>query len=877
MRRTLAAALWLVTLACTSDPEPGLDGALLVLVRYDSSLPVAELRVAAVGQDGAALWPPEARPAPLFLDPPGPREAALAFPRPAAGALTVLVDGLDAAGAVVGSGQGGLQLEATGEARVPVTLGPAVTCGDGRRAGREACDDGDLEGADGCSPLCIVEPGWACSGAPSRCTRCGDGVRQPPEACDDGNDTPGDGCSPTCVEEGTPRPHLVEVEVLEPVEAEGPDWTLVEPARLRLASPGAGERWVVFASGVLGSSSAEEQSSEAGLFVDEVLVRRFGHQTLGGADNGAGFVTFVPLEEGVGGEVGLGLAARAGVTTASQLRLVAMRVPAGAAVAAQAGEDVEAEGVDLGLLAMDLPADTPGRYLVMGQGSLTESPGADTARMWMSTPMGRRPQDERGVTFSSPRDAEVPFFAAELLALDAGEHRIELRGTSSGSGAVDDWWSARYAYRRRITVTAGAAPVPEGYAVPITFDHAAMVAAGRARADGGDVRVVYAGRLELTRVADPDRGWGRADTTVWVAVPTQIPADGTLAELWMYLGAPQVEPPPADPADVLPFFDGFDGAALGPQWVSTLPAVVQGGLLTLDPGQGLFSQLATQANLLSILVEARLRYEDPATSPTIALGVGGFADGAARSAAYLGTDQAQHVLSASGVVQAYEPDTPARFHRYGLGLVGQQAVFSQDGVEVGRLPLSLVADVASAFGMQNGGAAPLVYDWVRVRPFMEPEPTVSVEPLTGAAGLRPSRFGHLSLLALRLDAFAEVFAADAPQRVTTTESATVTLAKLEVPGADAPREHLVLMSTRVAGASGEWGRKEGLCLADGQALLRTAHRINRDASDATGYHHIAGVVDAVTTAATAVYSTAVRSPDGLSVEGAASQAVVLRF
>jgi hypothetical protein len=41
---------------------------------------------------------------------------------------------------------------------------------------------------DGCSATCSTEGGWSCTGSPSTCsTLCGDGVRAGAEACDDGN------------------------------------------------------------------------------------------------------------------------------------------------------------------------------------------------------------------------------------------------------------------------------------------------------------------------------------------------------------------------------------------------------------------------------------------------------------------------------------------------------------------------------------------------------------------------------------------------------------------------------------------------------------------------------------------------------------------
>jgi cysteine-rich repeat protein len=74
------------------------------------------------------------------------------------------------------------------------------TCGDGHLgvAAGEACDDQNTVGNDGCSASCQIEAGFACSGSPSTCTTtCGDGIRAGAEACDGGP-----GCT-ACVRDTT--------------------------------------------------------------------------------------------------------------------------------------------------------------------------------------------------------------------------------------------------------------------------------------------------------------------------------------------------------------------------------------------------------------------------------------------------------------------------------------------------------------------------------------------------------------------------------------------------------------------------------------------------------------------------------------------------
>ncbi|MEO5729012.1 MAG: DVUA0089 family protein, partial [Byssovorax sp.] len=76
----------------------------------------------------------------------------------------------------------------------------STTCGDGVKAGIEACDDGNVVAGDGCSATCTVQSGFTCAGtAPSICTTiCGDGIKVGAEVCDDGNTVSGDCCSSAC-------------------------------------------------------------------------------------------------------------------------------------------------------------------------------------------------------------------------------------------------------------------------------------------------------------------------------------------------------------------------------------------------------------------------------------------------------------------------------------------------------------------------------------------------------------------------------------------------------------------------------------------------------------------------------------------------------
>jgi cysteine-rich repeat protein len=73
-------------------------------------------------------------------------------------------------------------------------------CGDSRKAKSENCEDGNTVDGDGCSSICVVEPGYQCSAGsankPDKCSpEAGDGRVVGFEECDDSNLVDGDGCS----------------------------------------------------------------------------------------------------------------------------------------------------------------------------------------------------------------------------------------------------------------------------------------------------------------------------------------------------------------------------------------------------------------------------------------------------------------------------------------------------------------------------------------------------------------------------------------------------------------------------------------------------------------------------------------------------------
>lgn len=134
---------------------------------------------------------------------------------------------------------------------------------------------------------------------------------------------------------------------------------------------------------------------------------------------------------------------------------------------------------------------------------------------------------------------------------------------NAATDEIEHRTSADYAYRRRITVTAGSVGVPAGYSMSVVFDHAALVAAGRSLASGDDVRVLYwtgATWVELDRFKDIPTAWNTATTRLWFRLQAAIPALGINNNYYLHYGDLSTAPPPANGDYV--FLDFEDGTSL---------------------------------------------------------------------------------------------------------------------------------------------------------------------------------------------------------------------------------------------------------------------------------------------------------------------------
>lgn len=127
------------------------------------------------------------------------------------------------------------------------------------------------------------------------------------------------------------------------------------------------------------------------------------------------------------------------------------------------------------------------------------------------------------------------------------------------------WWDPGYGVRQQLTVDGQGADVPGGYTTSVTFDHAALVAAGLGDANGDDLRIARwdgSAWVELDRVLADGSSWDDAATTLWFRTVGAVDASGSDGSYWLYSGNAGAVAPPSDPAAVWLFADSFEDGDL---------------------------------------------------------------------------------------------------------------------------------------------------------------------------------------------------------------------------------------------------------------------------------------------------------------------------
>ncbi|MBL8911946.1 MAG: DUF2341 domain-containing protein [Archangium sp.] len=321
-------------------------------------------------------------------------------------------------------------------------------------------------------------------------------------------------------------------------------------------------------------------------------------------------------------------------------------------------------------------------------------------------------------------------------------------GTDSGMPDAGDWWDARFTHRRRLVIATTTA-VDTGYAVRVTFDHAALVSANKSRTNGDDVRLVCreATWVERDRILDTGRAWNTNTSALWFRVPVGIAASSFNDRCYLYYGFATAGAPPTNRANVFLFFDDFESNSLnkwtrdtdGGQWaVSNTES--HGGTYALsypvesDEGHAIVANPAL--NVADVFVESWWYLDHDSMDLSQLVRVQPLGDNYQTNLEGSGGWDLARVLNGSW--SEVEPNQRApvsgTWMRVGLGIEGtrMRAFIDEVAVTPPGGSFDIGTDLASGnIGLSkwNVGVGGVVYfDDVTVRPWVESEPTVLVGP-----------------------------------------------------------------------------------------------------------------------------------------------------
>lgn len=306
---------------------------------------------------------------------------------------------------------------------------------------------------------------------------------------------------------------------------------------------------------------------------------------------------------------------------------------------------------------------------------------------------------------------------------------------SLGHTYSQGWWNSNWQYRKQTTVTAGSIAIPVGYSVPIQFDHAALVTAGKSLSSGNDVRLVYwngSTYTELDRILDDTSSWNRATTKVWFKTQASIAASGSDVNYYMYYGNASAGSPPANGMNVFLFHDGFSSVD-GTKWDSRGSYTVSGGIATVPQNTEFFAKPA-YAFGTNTRWEFRVKLGCNANAMNFANATSdtnnhGWDANFINMWAYGGSQYAAdnavngHPITSSN----FTPGSIALYHTYIFNREGTSNVrYFEDATQVANNVSQVPTLNMMPFIFNDLTGCNLLVDWIRVRKYVTTEPTSSL-------------------------------------------------------------------------------------------------------------------------------------------------------
>jgi hypothetical protein len=218
----------------------------------------------------------------------------------------------------------------------------------------------------------------------------------------------------------------------------------------------------------------------------------------------------------------------------------------------------------------------------------------------------------------------------------------------------------------------------------------------------------------------------------------------------------------------------------------------------------------------------------------------------------------------------------AGFHTYAVARdATTSALYSYDGQLLATLlPNVPTADLRPLVRADDN--LMITLDWVRVRPFVQSPPQVTLGAPIGYEGTAPSTWRGLRMIAFRADAFDRNYYDEALDSQTWNAGSRRVRNSVTTAVGGHERDHVIIESARISGEPNPDARRSGVLRVDGRTMMETSHKIDADGSS-FGYHHTAGFAGVLRSRTSFTVENGYRSPDGITVEIADSVIIVLRY
>jgi len=290
-------------------------------------------------------------------------------------------------------------------------------------------------------------------------------------------------------------------------------------------------------------------------------------------------------------------------------------------------------------------------------------------------------------------------------------------------------WLSGWTYRRPIQVTAGSNGMPAGYQLKITIDTASLIAAGKMRSDGGDIRFTKADGVTLLSYWI-ESGINTTSTIIWVKDPDALSANASHV-IYMYYGNPSATSQSSG-ANTFDDFDDFLTNTLANYvqiysgWsIDTTPP---GYLKSPSSGEGFIAK----SKSLSRAYAVRARFYMSTSDAGIGFIWGTAGGGESSVNGYIANyytsttySQLRKYSAGSFTALASLPVLSSGWYVMELRITSSTIIVIR-GTTQDASATDTTFTTLSGVGFRQKAASTIALDWWALRKYVDPEPTVSV-------------------------------------------------------------------------------------------------------------------------------------------------------